>query len=102
MTKPISPDDVVVKKKEILPKEVFEAFNELIIEGWNGYQSIVKQKEVVILIAQKLDIESTSIIYSNHYLDIEEIYEEAGWNVEYDKPGYCESYEATFTFTKKK
>jgi hypothetical protein len=32
-------------------------------------------------------------------LDIEPIYREAGWIVEYDKPAYCENYDANFTFT---
>jgi hypothetical protein len=38
-------------------------------------------------------------IFKNHWLDVEEIYEEAGWQVAYDKPGYNETYEASFEFT---
>ena len=37
-------------------------------------------------------------IFDNHWLDIEPIYRRAGWIVEYDKPAYCETYLATFTF----
>jgi hypothetical protein len=34
-------------------------------------------------------------------MDFEPFYEKAGWKVVYDKPGYCESYAANFTFTRK-
>lgn len=97
--KPISPKDVVNKKREALPEKVLEAFNELIARNWDDYSSVVLQKEVANLIASKLDI-TTSEVYSNHYLDVEDIYRKAGWIVEYDKPAYCETYEASFTFTK--
>lgn len=40
-------------------------------------------------------------IYENRWLDIEDSYRAVGWHVEYDKPGYCESYEATFTFKRR-
>ena len=30
------------------------------------------------------------------------LFEEAGWNVQYDKPGYNENYDAYFKFTEKK
>ena len=36
------------------------------------------------------------------WLDVEGIYRKAGWDVEYDSPGYCEDYPATFKFRKKK
>ncbi len=43
---------------------------------------------------------TSTTVCDNHWLDVEDVYREAGWVVEYDKPGYCESYEATFTFKK--
>ena len=39
-------------------------------------------------------------LFKKHYLDIEPIYRAAGWIVKYDKPAYCESYDANFTFSK--
>ncbi len=44
---------------------------------------------------------SSSEIYERHLLDVEPSYRAEGWEVEYDKPGYNETYEATFTFRKK-
>lgn len=41
-------------------------------------------------------------ILGNGWLDFEVVYEEAGWDVVYDKPGYNESYGANFTFKAKR
>lgn len=43
---------------------------------------------------------SRQFIFDKHWLDIEDTYRKAGWNVEYDKPGYCENYDAYFVFSK--
>ena len=40
-------------------------------------------------------------VFKNKWLDVEEVYRKAGWKVEYDKPGYCEDYEAYFVFEKR-
>jgi len=37
-------------------------------------------------------------IFDKGWLNVEEVYRAAGWAVEYDKPGFNESYSATFTF----
>ncbi len=105
--KPISPDEVAQKKKESLPEEVIEATNELIAETWDGHQSIFRQDTLINRIINKWrgSYENISEIrqelFSKHHLDIEDIYRAEGWSVEYDKPGYSESYEANFTFKKQ-
>lgn len=101
MSGPISPDEVAALRQKTLPPEVFEAFNELIAEDFDGRSAIVMQNAVVARIMNKLDIESRQIIYNKKYLDVEEVYRQAGWKVEYDKPAYNESYEASFKFIKK-
>lgn len=40
-------------------------------------------------------------VFERGYLDIEETYRKAGWSVVYDKPGYNETYDAFYTFTRK-
>lgn len=116
MIKPITPREVIGKKKELLPDAVLEAFNELIAKHWNNGEACFKQDEVVALICQKLEQELNKggssddnwmsvrkqEIFDNHYLDVEGIYRKAGWTVNYDSPAYCESYPATFTFRSKK
>ena len=99
--KPLKPSEVVEKKLEKLPDEVIDAFNEMIALHWNGSYSKFKQEDVVNLILKKMDMERGDI-FDSHYLDVEDIYRSEGWNVEYDKPAYYETYSATFEFSKGK
>ncbi len=101
---PIKPDDIGKMRKASLPDSVLEAFNELIAMHFSGSSAVVKQDDVVDLIMVKMGLEAgeRAKIFSNHWLDIEEIYESEGWKVVYDKPGYCESYPTTFTFSRRR
>lgn len=99
--KPIRPSEVVNSKKDYLPDEVFEAFNELISKDFYKGAATVKQPEVAALIAKKLGITDAEV-YKKHYLDVESVYEKAGWIVKYDRPGWNESGEAYFRFERKK
>jgi len=40
-------------------------------------------------------------MYDKGWMDVEDAYRKAGWDVDFDKPGYNETYEANFTFSKK-
>ena len=99
--KPITPAEVVEAKKASLPPEVFDVFNEQIAQNWDGHSATLFQTAVVDAIVAKLGI-TRAEVFARRYLDIEPIYKKAGWSVVYDKPGYCEDYEASFTFKKKK
>ena len=94
---PIRPEDIASEKEMIYPDAVLEAFNELIARNFVDGMSRVLQKAVVQLMVEKgLDIND---IDKNGWLNVEDIYSEYGWDVEYDKPGFNESYDASFTFT---
>jgi hypothetical protein len=98
--KPVSPSEL---NKEI-PDVVIEAVNQLLQEknASEGSEIILYQKDIVSRI-KNLDSEMTSEkLFKKGYMDFEPLFEKAGWKVYYDKPGYCESYEPTFTFTPKK
>lgn len=101
MSKPITPGEITKAKQSALPDEVLDAFNEMIAKNWNGSSATVMQNEVAKLIASKLQIKRQEV-FDNHYLDVESVYRKAGWKVEYDQPGYNESYEAYFEFSKKR
>ena len=101
MTKPISPDEVATTKLKNIPDEVIEAFNEIIAQNFSRSCSNFKQKDVVKLIMIRLVAIDRQTIFDNGWLDVEDIYREAGWKVEYDKPAYNEDYEPNFTFIKK-
>lgn len=99
MAKPITPAEATSKKLANIPDHVIEAFNTLIAKHYDGRSATVKQDEVLAAIVT--DEITRSMVFENHWLDVEDIFRKAGWDVEYDKPAYNESYPATFTFTSK-
>jgi hypothetical protein len=105
MSKPIRPTEIVQKKQEAIPSEVIDVFNEFIAERWNGHSSKFRQKDIVPVIVKRLNQNilenyTSEDLFRRHWMDVEDIYRKAGWEVKYDKPGYCESYDATFEFRK--
>ena len=106
MSGPIKAQDIVKAKTTTIPDEVFDAFNELIASKWDGRSAHITQDEVVKLSLVKLQSTGKDIsrnkLFESGWLDIEDSYREAGWDVGYDKPGYNESYEAFFVFSKTK
>ena len=101
MTKPIRPEDIKELKLNFIPEEVIEIFNEAIVEKWNGKSATINQNYIVDKIKEKLEINPEDI-FRKHYLDVEEIFRDAGWVVNYDKPAYNETYQATFEFKKRR
>ena len=97
--KPVTPRQAVKDKVVIFPDEVFKVFNRLIVFHLRDGEASIDQDEIVKeLVKEGL---KRNEIFKNGWLDIEDVYARAGWEVEYDKPGYCETYEPTFTFRKK-
>ena len=103
MIKPITPNEVVSHKANVvIPDYVFEAFNYFISKNFRNGSATVMQNEVVDrIISTRRETTTREYLFENHFLDVEDVYREAGWKVEYDKPAYCETYEASFKFTKK-
>jgi hypothetical protein len=99
MAKPIKPSEVANRKASTVPDAVFDAFNELIVEEWDGSSATVKQDDVVALIVSKLACERQQV-FDRGWLNVEDAFREAGWKVDYDKPGCGERYAAHFTFRK--
>ena len=95
----LGPNEVLEVRKASMPDAVLELFNELIMQKFNGSEAVVYQKTVV----SKLEARgySRNDIYNKGWLDVEDIYREKGWKVYYDKPAYCESYDAYFKFSVK-
>lgn len=100
MSGPITPDQVGETKRLLFPQAVFDAFNAEIAATFSSGSAVVLQGKVVDrMIAAGIDRHD---IFSKGYLNVEEAYKAEGWSVEYDKPGYNESYEANFTFRRKR
>ena len=97
--RPVTPSEVSKLKKELMPNWVLSVWNKLIAKNWDGYRSVVDQSEAINALRESPDNDNPggSVVY---YLEIEDIYRQAGWKVTYDKPGYNESYSAKFIFEK--
>jgi len=92
---PISPKDIPAAKAVVIPPEVFDAVNELLAAKCVNGGAIIKQHEIADAIKEKLGE------CKMEWLNFEEVYREAGWGVKYDKPAYCETYDAFFEFRDK-
>jgi hypothetical protein len=101
--KPISPEEVDERFKHSIPDIVIECFNNIIVDRWNPTTRSAKfpLKDISMRIENASNYSSKQI-YDNHWLDVENIFRDAGWKVEYDSPGYNETYEASFTFSRGK
>ncbi len=99
--KPIKPNEVAKEKVSSIPDEVLEAFNELITENYSNGRATVMQDAVVDRIRAKMG-DKAKDMFKKGWLDVEGVYEKAGWDVTYDKPGYNENYEANFRFARKR
>lgn len=105
MTKPLSPDEAFEKYDHLDPK-VIETWNKLILKHRSGRRSVIKQDDAVEALRSAMTSATSEYImprqrvFDEGWLEIEEVFRAAGWDVEYDKPGYNETYPATFTFTK--
>jgi hypothetical protein len=103
VTKPLSPKDVESAKtaRQGNNKAVIEAANELIAQRWNGHDATFKLHELAKLAREKLGWDARKQ-FEDGDLDIEPIFRKAGWSVDFDRPGYNETYEAHFIFTKRR
>lgn len=105
--KPITPQEVEEARKNDIPSFVIEAVNKLLKKKWDGQKAIITQDEIISemkpsnVLGLENGIRFRGAVFSNHWLDFEDLYRESGWKVEYDKPSYSESYKAYFKFTKK-
>lgn len=102
--KPISPDEIIPS----IPDFVIEAVNTLLKEKYKHAigKAVLLQDDVVEVILSAADKNGQSLARQTLFdgkgwLDFEHLYEQNGWKVVYDKPSYCETYKATYTFTKK-
>lgn len=101
--KPISPDEVMSNLENIIPNSIILAVNQLLIEKYRGNGEVsIKQKDIIERAISIDETLTSNIIFEKKYMDFEDLYRKSGWSVLYDKPSYRESYDAYFTFNKKK
>jgi hypothetical protein len=96
MSGPLKPSEVSKQKAKEMPEVVFKEVNRLIALNWDGHSSRFLLKDIRNALEKNCEE-----IYSPYMLDFEDCYRDVGWNVEYDAPGFNETYDANFTFRKK-
>lgn len=88
-----------------LPDFVIDAVNAQIKKNYKfgPFRMLQKDliKEIMNLAPEELNLKRQQI-FDEGYLEIESVYNKAGWVVTYDGPGYNESYEPVFIFAPKK
>lgn len=96
MTAALSPKDLkeAAERGDHIPDGVIKAVNQLLKENASSTYIVLKQCDVVKAIKECMGVTTVPV----KWLDFEPVFRKAGWKVEYDKPGYNESYEATFAF----
>ena len=97
--KPISPSEVIEKKPEI-PDGVIEVFNDLIVKNFSNGKAVVPEKHLLSAIAIKMRVAKDRVAALG-WLDVEEIFEDVGWQVQFTKDTSPLGANSEFTFTKK-
>ena len=100
---PISPNEVIQSKRPEIPGYVFEIFNSLIKQNWEGKMAIVTKEAVVrniIAVNNNDDLFSRSDIFTNNWLEVDNFYRDKGWCVTYKKPAFTEFYDPFWIFSK--
>lgn len=91
--RPATPDELGLVTNTI-PPEVFDVVNGLLAKSLTVMQNRVVEGVVARLGCKRQEV------FDRGWLDFESAYQEAGWVVEYDKPGYNEGYEAHWRFSR--
>jgi len=102
MTKPFTPADAKAAKASSIPDVVLDVVNRLLAENFGSSDNphIQFTSKKVRELVEPLLPEGTR--FDARWLDFEGVYRRYGWDVEYDKPGYNETYDGFYIFRKKK
>lgn len=93
---PIRPEDV---DRPVIQPGVIDAFNELIRENWDSGVAVIPLRDVHARVRAKLGVPAGNGI-DRRWLNVEDAFRAVGWDVEYESPGWDESYMAHYTFRK--
>ena len=101
--KPITPEEARNEAKSNIPEFVIIGVNNAIKSHYHKSGFTIKQKDILAEIMKVAPDDMTNNeIFENHWMDFEDLYKNFGWNISYDSPGYCESYDEKYEFKPKK
>lgn len=96
---PISPNDDRLSTNRI-PDTIIDVFNQLIIEKWNGKQAFITQDTVVHRIMKVEPCFDRQDIFDKGWMDVEPIFKEVGWKVEYNKQCIGDNFKSHYIFRR--
>lgn len=98
MMKAITPLEALSKSASLIPPQVFEVVNNLIIENLDlATKSLtLKQDLIVESICNAFDISRNK--FNFNWLNFEAQYEEQGWIVKYEKQCFGDNFDSYFEF----
>lgn len=101
--KPITPEEARNEAKSNIPEFVIIGVNNAIKSHYHKSGFTIKQKDILAEIMKVAPDDMTNNeIFENHWMDFEDLYKNFGWNISYDSPDYCESYDEKYEFKPKK
>lgn len=99
--KPLSPSQVSRKAQVSIPDYVIDAINILLIKEYrNGSIITLQQKDILKEIQKVYPKVNINEVFERGWMDFEPSFRKAGWKVSYDKPGFNESGEPIYNFSK--
>lgn len=98
--KPLSPKEVIENKQ--FDSRIIEVVNSFLIKRYvKGSSCTIKLKEIENELRSKYEDININELYENKQFDFEDEFRKVGWAVVYDNPGWNETYDSFFRFSKK-
>lgn len=99
--KPITPEEAVRRRADPLDPRVIDTWNKMITEKIRpDRRAVISQPEIIDALIEAIGFGCTRAdVIEGRWLDIEDLYRAAGWDVVYQKAHYVDNYESTFTFS---
>lgn len=109
----IKPNEVLAKVAHAIPDYVIEVFNDLIKKSFNGYSATVKLEDAKVAVTQAIVRNNPEIPHMDHslarqfmeerrYMDVEPVFRDAGWKVEFNKKCIGDNFDSHFVFKLEK
>ena len=105
----IKPNEVLPAVANAIPEFVIEVFNGLIKKNFNGYSADVKLEDAKLAVIEAIkhnnpehanlgDRELRDFLMERRYMDVEPVFQAAGWKVEFNKQCIGDNFASHYVF----